>query len=102
MFSLLLVVLVLKQMEEESGSLLDNNCLPFIILAGRVTTNEELEIMLESGNPSIFTSDVSVVMLYLCSTISLAGLKAITAIWWLRGSTLYGVTVYCHSWEHLF
>lgn len=29
-----------------------------IVLAGRVTTNEELEDMLESGNPSIFTSDV--------------------------------------------
>lgn len=29
------------------------------VLAGRVTTNEELEDMLESGNPSIFTSDVS-------------------------------------------
>lgn len=27
-------------------------------VAGRVTTNEELEEMLESGNPSIFTSDV--------------------------------------------
>lgn len=34
-------------------------CLSFIVLAGRVTTNEELEDMLESGNPSIFTSDVS-------------------------------------------
>lgn len=30
----------------------------FLIAAGRVTTNEELEDMLESGNPSIFTSDV--------------------------------------------
>lgn len=39
---------------------LDNHSLPFIVLAGRVTTNEELENMLESGNPSIFTSDVSV------------------------------------------
>lgn len=34
-------------------------CLLFIALAGRLTTNEELEDMLESGNPSIFTSDVS-------------------------------------------
>lgn len=30
----------------------------FLTAAGRVTTNEELEDMLESGNPSIFTSDV--------------------------------------------
>ena len=30
----------------------------YIISAGRVTTNEELEDMLECGNPSIFTSDV--------------------------------------------
>lgn len=45
-------------------SLLDDHCLPFIILAGRVTTNEELEDMLESGNPSIFTSDVSLLVLY--------------------------------------
>lgn len=44
--------------------MVDNHCLPFIILAGRVTTNEELEDMLESGNPSIFTSDVSFLMLY--------------------------------------
>ncbi|XP_035495444.1 syntaxin-2 isoform X2 [Scophthalmus maximus] len=27
-------------------------------ITGRVTTNEELEVMLESGNPSIFTSDI--------------------------------------------
>ena len=30
----------------------------YIISAGRVTTNEELEEMLECGNPSIFASDV--------------------------------------------
>ena len=29
------------------------------ILAGKTTTDDELEEMLESGNPSIFTSDVS-------------------------------------------
>lgn len=30
-----------------------------IIVAGKTTTDDELEEMLESGNPSIFTSDVS-------------------------------------------
>lgn len=30
------------------------------ILAGKTTTDEELEEMLESGNPSIFTSDVCI------------------------------------------
>lgn len=30
-----------------------------IFLAGRVTTNDELEEMLESGNPAIFTQGVS-------------------------------------------
>ena len=29
------------------------------ILAGKTTTDDELEEMMESGNPSIFTSDVS-------------------------------------------
>lgn len=29
------------------------------LLAGKTTTDDELEEMLESGNPSIFTSDVS-------------------------------------------
>jgi len=32
------------------------------IVAGRITTNEELEEMLETGNPSIFTSDVSLLL----------------------------------------
>lgn len=32
----------------------------FSILAGKTTTDEELEEMLESGNPSIFTSDVCI------------------------------------------
>lgn len=31
----------------------------FVIVAGRNTTNEELESMLESDNPAIFTSGVS-------------------------------------------
>lgn len=31
----------------------------FALLAGRNTTNEELESMLESDNPAIFTSGVS-------------------------------------------
>jgi len=31
-----------------------------IFAAGRTTTNEELEDMLESGNPAIFTQGVSV------------------------------------------
>lgn len=31
-----------------------------IFVAGRTTTNEELEDMLESGNPAIFTQGVSV------------------------------------------
>lgn len=31
----------------------------FVLLAGRNTTNEELESMLESDNPAIFTSGVS-------------------------------------------
>lgn len=35
----------------------------WFVLAGRVTTNEELEDMLESGNPSIFISDVSLLAL---------------------------------------
>lgn len=30
------------------------------VLAGRNTTNEELESMLESDNPAIFTSGVSI------------------------------------------
>ena len=46
------------------GSLLYNYCLLFNVLAGRVTTNEELEDMLETGNPSIFTSDVSSLVLF--------------------------------------
>lgn len=32
----------------------------FFILAGKTTTDEELEEMLESGNPAIFTSDVCI------------------------------------------
>ena len=34
------------------------NILHLLLLAGKVTTDEELEDMLESGNPAIFTSDV--------------------------------------------
>lgn len=34
-------------------------CVCVFFTAGKMTTNEELEEMLESGNPSIFTSDVS-------------------------------------------
>ena len=34
----------------------------YIILAGRTTTNEELEEMLESNNPAIFTQGVSYVL----------------------------------------
>ena len=30
-----------------------------VFVAGRATTNEELEDMLESGNPAIFTQGVS-------------------------------------------
>lgn len=33
-----------------------------MILAGRTTTNEELEEMLESKNPAIFTQGVSYVI----------------------------------------
>lgn len=45
----------------ERGWRFNRFSLPAIVFvsAGRVTTNEELEDMLESGNPSIFTSDVS-------------------------------------------
>lgn len=43
MFSLLLVYIVLIQ------------C---CILAGRTTTNDELEEMLEQGNPAVFTQGV--------------------------------------------
>ena len=32
-----------------------------LIIAGKTTTNEELEDMLESGNPAIFTQGVSLV-----------------------------------------
>lgn len=35
----------------------DSGCV-FVLLAGRNTTNEELESMLESDNPAIFTSGV--------------------------------------------
>lgn len=42
----------------DDDSLIILVCVLFIVLAGRVTTNEELEDMLESGNPSLFTSDV--------------------------------------------
>lgn len=45
-------------MWDDDDSVIIMVCLLFIVLAGRVTTNEELEDMLESGNPSIFTSDV--------------------------------------------
>lgn len=43
------------------------------VLAGKTTTDEELEEMLESGNPSIFTSDVSIsapvmCLLFCCSS----------------------------------
>jgi len=30
-----------------------------VVIAGRATTNDELENMLESGNPAIFTQGVS-------------------------------------------
>lgn len=32
---------------------------PFVFSAGRTTTNEELEEMLEQGNPAVFTQGVS-------------------------------------------
>lgn len=43
------------------------NCthLFFFYLAGKVTTNDELEEMLESGNPAIFTQGVSPPPLYI-------------------------------------
>uniref|UniRef100_A0A3P8WI75 Syntaxin 2 n=1 Tax=Cynoglossus semilaevis TaxID=244447 RepID=A0A3P8WI75_CYNSE len=37
-------------------------------ITGRVTTDEELEAMLESGNPTIFTSDVSIAVVLLRAT----------------------------------
>jgi len=36
-----------------------NEFLLNVCLAGRATTNDELENMLESGNPAIFTQGVS-------------------------------------------
>lgn len=36
-----------------------SNVIKLFSLAGRNTTNEELEDMLESGNPAIFTQGVS-------------------------------------------
>lgn len=45
-------------MWDDDDSLIILICVFVIVSAGRVTTNEELEDMLESGNPSIFTSDV--------------------------------------------
>lgn len=40
-------------------SLLDVNYFFFFCSAGRTTTNEELEEMLEQGNPAVFTQGVS-------------------------------------------
>lgn len=91
---------MMNQMEE--GSLLDNHCLPFIILAGRVTTNEELENMLESGNPSIFTSDVSVVMLY-CAVYCYCMVKSYYCHLLVEEEyIIWSSVVCCHSREHLF
>ena len=42
----------------------------FIVLAGRTTTNEELEEMLEQGNSAVFTQGVSVVGIAYLRTIS--------------------------------
>lgn len=39
-----------------------NTKICLFLLAGRNTTNEELESMLESDNPAIFTSGVSLTM----------------------------------------
>jgi hypothetical protein len=36
-----------------------NNIVRYAISAGRATTNDELEDMLESGNPAVFTQGVS-------------------------------------------
>lgn len=54
------LVIASTRLHRVSEPVLDNHSLPLIVSAGRVTTNEELENMLESGNPLIFTSDVSV------------------------------------------
>ena len=39
-------------------------CLHILLVAGRTTTNEELEDMLESGNPAIFTQGVSYSLIF--------------------------------------
>ncbi len=44
----------------------------FVLLAGRATTSEELEDMLESGNPAIFTQGVSVLCMSLLNLESVA------------------------------
>lgn len=46
----------------------DNNIL-IHFLAGRQTTNEELEEMLEQGNPAVFTQGVSELSFHICKTI---------------------------------
>lgn len=43
----------------------------FIIIAGRQTTNEELEEMLEQGNPAVFTQGVSYFFIIFSSFLNL-------------------------------
>lgn len=67
----------------------------FQILAERKITNEELEDMLESGNPAIFTQEVSQTVHKLCSrekrlSLSLATNLVTTVILCPRPTTVIG------------
>ena len=47
-----------RQLEISKNSLHFNDLIDICVKAGRITTDEELEEMLESGDPAIFTQGV--------------------------------------------
>lgn len=47
-----------KTLSDSWGTLFLRTAKCLIFLAGRATTDEEIENMLESGNPAIFTQEV--------------------------------------------
>ena len=49
-----------RQLEISKLLFHENILIKIIILAGRTTTNEELEDMLEQGNPAVFTQVMNI------------------------------------------
>ena len=51
-----------RQLEISKLLFHENILIKIIILAGRTTTNEELEDMLEQGNPAVFTQVMNILV----------------------------------------